>query len=282
LANAVTGSQSIDWLLTHLAQMQNYLFLASFTAIALWEHAAPRFAHRTSARARWFNNLGLMLGGTALTALVLPIARFSAATLAEEHRWGLLNLIELPKALSCVLAIAAIDAATYAVHRLDHAVPLLWRLHQVHHADLEVDCTTSFRAHPLALVWEQSMMLAVIMLIGAPPLAVALTLLLGSTLVVFNHGNIQLAPGVDRWLRWLIVTPDMHRVHHSAVHAESQRNLSAVFPWWDHLFATYQDRPGAGHENLAMGLGELRDPRSLTFGKMLILPLRRLPTVAAV
>jgi sterol desaturase/sphingolipid hydroxylase (fatty acid hydroxylase superfamily) len=281
LANSGSGSLSIDWLLTHLTQLHSFLFMAGFAAVALWEHAAPRFSSRMPGRARWFNNLALMLAGSALTGLLLPIAAMSAAALALQHRWGLLNLIDLPSPLSCAIAIAVMDASAYWVHRLDHAVPLLWRLHQVHHADLEVDCTTSFLAHPLALLWEQSMVLATILLIGAPPLAVAVSLLLHAMLIVFNHGNVRLAPWPEQLLRWFIVTPDMHRVHHSAKLQESQRNLSSLFPWWDHLFGTYQAQPGAGHANMAMGLEEIRDPRLLTLWKMLALPLRRAPLVAS-
>ncbi len=125
------------------------------------------------------------------------------------------------------------------------------------------------------------MLLVTIWLIGAPPLAVALTLLLRSVLLVFNHGNVRLTPRPGRLLRWFIVTPDMHRVHHSAKLQESQRNLSSLFPWWDQLFGTYQAQPSAGHANMAMGLEEMRDPRMLTLWKMLALPLRRAPLVAS-
>lgn len=272
------GSLSIDGLLTTLGQLQNYLLLVVFTVIALWEHLAPRLQSSLETRTRWFTNLSLMLVGSAAARWVLPIASITAATLAQQHGWGLLNRFELPAVLSCVVAMLLLDLGAYGVHRLDHSIPLLWRLHQVHHADLEVDCTTSFRAHPIALIWEQSTISLWVVLIGAPPLAVALTVLLQTVFVVFHHGNLRIAPKLEHWLRWFIVTPDLHRIHHSSIVVESQRNLGTLLPWWDRWLGTYQAQPGAGQAAINLGLAEIRDARILTLWKILLLPFRRQPT----
>jgi sterol desaturase/sphingolipid hydroxylase (fatty acid hydroxylase superfamily) len=263
-----------DWLLEHQAAFQFYLWLGVFGVVALWESFGPRRALGTSAVARWSRNLA-MAGLDALIARVaLPLTAIALAAWSAQHGWGLLNQLSVPFWLAIAVSVAAMDLANYAVHRLFHTVPLLWRCHKIHHSDLDVDCTTALRHHPIEYLLVAGTMLTFIALVGASPVAVLIAATVDLCAAAFNHGNVAIPEAIDRRLRRFMVTPDMHRIHHSALVAEGNRNFGNVFPWWDRLFATYQPAPGIDHKRMDLGLDEARAPEDVTLLKLLALPFR--------
>jgi sterol desaturase/sphingolipid hydroxylase (fatty acid hydroxylase superfamily) len=219
-------------------------------------------------------NLALAALNAILPRIVLPATAVSLAVVAQEQGWGLINLLPVPPAMAFVAAIVALDLAIYIQHVLFHAVPLLWRLHRMHHADPDFDATTGVRFHPLEALVSAAIKLAAVAALGPSPLAVATFEVLLNVTAMFNHGNVRLPRGVDRLLRWAVVTPDMHRIHHSAVPRETNSNFGFNLPWWDRLFGTYMEQPGAGHEGMVIGLNQFRDREDLTLGSMLLQPLR--------
>jgi len=270
-----------EWLIASQAQVQSWLWLGSFGLVAVWESFGPRRPHTsgTATAARWFNNITLTALGALLVQVCLPFAAFAFATLAQQKGWGILNRVHLPLWLSCALAVLIMDLGAYCIHRLFHAVPALWRCHKVHHSELEVDCSTAIRHHPLEFLLVAAANLALIAVIGAPPLAILIATVLGAVAAVFNHGNVAIAPPLEHILRRIVVTPDLHRVHHSVVPVESNRNFANLFPWWDHLFSTYQSQPRVAHETMELGLSEARAAKDVTLWKILLLPFRQGGTV---
>ena len=250
-------------------------FAGILLIMAIWEILAPRRVLTQRKATRWVNNLGLTLGNTFLARVVFPVAAVGVALLATEKGWGVLNQLTLPGWLAGLLAIAGLDLAIYLQHRLFHRVALLWRLHRMHHSDLDYDVTTGARFHPLEILLSQLIKMGVVLLLGAPAGAVvAFEVILNGT-AMFNHGNVCLDLRIDRWLRLLLVTPDMHRVHHSVVHRETDSNFGFNFPWWDRLFGTYRDQPEAGHLAMSIGLANYRDPKWLKINWMLLTPFIR-------
>ena len=263
-----------DWLLAHQARLQTDLLLASFAIVAVWESFAARRALRTGLPRRWFNNLALAALGLAVSSVCLPVAAVTFAMLAEQHGWGLLHRLTLPLWVLCVLGMIVVDLANYAKHRLFHAMPLLWRFHRIHHSDLDVDCGTAIRHHPVEVLAGLGFDLAIIWAFGIPPLAVLLAAILTGIASVFNHGNVPLPEPVDRVLRRIVVTPDMHRVHHSMNGVEGNSNFAMLLPYWDHLFATYRHQPLLGHASMALGIAEAPAAGDVTFLRLLALPFR--------
>jgi sterol desaturase/sphingolipid hydroxylase (fatty acid hydroxylase superfamily) len=202
------------------------------------------------------------------------MAAVGLAAAASERGWGLLNQLDLPPWLALAAAVIALDLVIYIQHVLFHAVPALWRLHRMHHADLDFDVTTGARFHPLEILVSAGIKLAAVAVLGPAALAVLVFEVLLSATAMFNHGNVRLPVAADRWLRRLVVTPDMHRVHHSAVPAETSRNFGFCLPWWDRLFGTYLAQPAAGHERMRIGIAEFRDAAELRLHRMLLQPLR--------
>jgi sterol desaturase/sphingolipid hydroxylase (fatty acid hydroxylase superfamily) len=230
------------------------IFLGLFAVVALWELWAPRRALTVSKPLRWSSNLVLVVLNTVLVRLLFPMTAVGVAALCAAKGWGLLNYFALPLVWAVPLAMVALDFAIWAQHVATHYVPWLWRLHRVHHADLDYDLTTGSRFHPLEIVLSMLLKFAAIAALGAPVLAVGLFEVLLSSAAMFNHGNIRLPLALDRVLRWVIVTPDMHRVHHSVHMDEANRNFGFNLPWWDRLFGTYRSQPRAGHEGMVIGL----------------------------
>ncbi len=259
-----------------LAQSEPYVrlgvFGALFATFALWEVLAPRRAPALPRRRRWSTNLGLFAVDVLVLRLLFPLAGVGIALLVEARGYGVLNALGWPAWVEVVLAFLALDLLIYFQHRLFHAVPVLWRLHKVHHADLGFDLTTGVRFHPVEIVLSMLIKFAAIAALGAPVLAVlAFEIALTGT-ALFNHANIRLAAGVDRRLRWLVVTPDMHRVHHSTYVAETNSNYGFNIPWWDRLFGTYRPQPKDGHTDMRIGLSSIREHTGL--GGLLVLPLQ--------
>lgn len=250
-------------------------FLGIFAAIALWELAAPRRALTVSKGLRWASNLGLVALNTVLLRLLFPLAAVGVAAFTAAHGWGLLNHFRVPFWLAVPVAVIAMDFAIWLHHVMVHAVPALWRLHRMHHADLDYDVTTGARFHPIEIILSMLIKFATIILLGPPAVAVVIFEVLLNATAMFNHGNIRLPARLDRILRRFVVTPDMHRVHHSQADDECNSNFGFNLPWWDRLFGTYRDQPRGGHEGMLIGIRGHGDPREVDrLDGMLILPFR--------
>ncbi|KAA0013863.1 sterol desaturase family protein [Billgrantia pellis] len=262
-----------ETLQTHEPLIRLGIFLLVLAGMALWEMLAARRQQRIRRWQRWPGNLLIVALDTLAVRLAFPLAAVGAALVAAERGWGLFHLLSAPLWLALPLSVLLLDAAIYFQHRLFHAVPWLWRLHRMHHADLEFDVTTGLRFHPLEILISMGIKIAVVMLLGAPAVAVLIFEVLLNATSMFNHGNVRLSERVDRRLRLLVVTPDMHRVHHSIVHRETDSNFGFNLPWWDRLFGTYRDQPGAGHHGMTLGIEAFREPRELRLHRMLIQPL---------
>ena len=250
-------------------------FFSIFALVALWELALPRRRLIHARWLRWYANLGIVALNTVLVWLLVPLAPVAVAAVAESRGWGILNLVALPLWLKVLLALVVLDLVIYLQHVMFHALPVLWRLHRMHHADLDFDVTTGSRFHPIEIVVSVSIKMAAVVLIGPPAVAVLVFEILLNGASMFNHGNVRLPAGVDRALRWIVVTPDMHRVHHSDVPAETNSNFGFNLPWWDRLFGTYRAQPSLGHEYMMIGIDAFREPRELHLHRMLAQPLRR-------
>jgi len=249
------------WMSAHEAMIRLGCFLTVVTAMALWERIAPRRSLALPRSTRWFSNLGLMVLGSVAARLLVPVAATGVALFAARQGSGLFNQIAAPAWVALVVSVVALDAAIYLQHLMFHAVPLLWRLHLVHHADVDVDTSTGVRFHPIEIVVSLLIKCAVILLLGPPVAAVILFEVLLNATALFNHGNVRLPRALDRRLRWLVVTPDMHRVHHSVHSDETNSNFGFNLPWWDRLCGTYRAQPRDGHSGMIIGLHEPRDPR---------------------
>ena len=247
-------------------------FIGIFVVAAIWELLAPRRVLTTSKTARWVSNLGITFLNPLVVHFLFPVLAVEMALKVHASGWGLLNILELPHWLKLVIGVAVLDLIIYLQHVIFHAIPLLWRLHMVHHADLDFDVTTGLRFHPIEIVLSMGIKLSAVALIGPPVAAVLVFEVLLNATAMFNHGNIRLSPKIDRILRCLIVTPEMHRVHHSVIIRETNSNFGFNLPWWDRLFGTYRDQPAKGHETMTIGLSQFRDPQRLTLPWLLALP----------
>jgi sterol desaturase/sphingolipid hydroxylase (fatty acid hydroxylase superfamily) len=247
-------------------------FVGAALPLAAWEAWAPRRSPSVDRAWRWPNNLAMVVVGALLLRAVFPLAAVGAAAMAQEAGWGLLNAWRFGTIPVFVLSLLVLDFAIWAQHRLFHRVPLLWRLHRMHHTDVDIDVTTGLRFHPLELALSMLIKVGIVLLLGAPPLAVLAFEVLLNASSLFNHANIALSPRADAWLRCVVVTPDMHRVHHSWDPRETDTNFGFNLPWWDRLFGTYQAQPRLGHLGMTIGLHEFRDPRELRLDRMLLQP----------
>ncbi|MFZ1120489.1 MAG: sterol desaturase family protein [Candidatus Binataceae bacterium] len=250
------------------------VFFAVFTAMALWEAAAPRRIRSYSRFRRWPSNLAVVALNTALIRILLPTTAVALALLGANRGWGLLNNVPVPPWMAVVASIVLLDAAIYLQHVMFHAVPALWRVHRMHHADLDFDVTTGVRFHPIEVVLSMLIKFAVVVALGAPALGVLIFEVLLNATSMFNHGNVRIPIRLDRYLRWLLVTPDMHRVHHSIVVGETNSNFGFNLPWWDRLLGTYRDQPAAGHDGMTIGIEQFRVARELWLDRMLLQPFR--------
>lgn len=250
-------------------------FAGVFVLVALWERAAPKRILTVSRPVRWSNNLGLVVLNSVVLRLLFPAAAVGVAAFAAQQGWGLMNYYSLPSFLAVVLAVIALDMVIYIQHVLVHAVPALWRLHRVHHADLDFDVTTGARFHPIEIILSILIKFATIVVLGPPLVAVVIFEVLLNATAMFNHANLHLPANIDRVLRWFVVTPDMHRVHHSVEDDETNSNFGFNLPWWDRLFGTYRDQPRAGHLGMNIGIHHYRDKRSVSWlPGILSLPFR--------
>ena len=225
-----------ETLLSNEVSIRLGFFFGVFAMMAAWELAAPRRQLRQSKAVRWYANLGIVVLNTVLARIVFPLAPVAVAIVAAERGWGFLHVMEIPFWVAVVIAVVILDFAIYMQHIMVHAVPVLWRLHRMHHADLDFDVTTGARFHPVEILLSIAIKMAVIVLIGAPAVAVLIFEVLLNATSMFNHSNVALPLGLDRVLRLFVVTPDMHRVHHSELPHETNSNFGFNLPWWDRLF----------------------------------------------
>lgn len=236
-------------------------FAGVFALMALWELLAPRRTLTVRKPLRWGSNLGLVFLNSFLLRLVAPIGAVGVALFAEAKGWGLFQAVDVPYWFAVASSVLLLDLAIYLQHVMFHAVPLFWRLHMVHHADLDFDVTTGLRFHTIEILLSFGIKAGAILLLGTPAVAVLIFEVLLNATSMFNHSNVRMPLIVDRVVRWLVVTPDMHRVHHSLHPNETNSNFGFNLPWWDRLFGTYRDQPVDGHTSMAIGLSQFPDER---------------------
>jgi len=250
-------------------------FVSLLILFAVWERLTPRRAMTARRAIRWVSNLGLVVLGSLAVPLLLPIASLAMAALAAERGWGLFNNYDWPYPVVFLLSVVLLDFFIYLQHVLFHAVPTLWCLHRVHHSDVDLDASSGVRFHFLEIVLSMVIKLAAIVTLGPPVLAVlAFEVILNGT-SLFNHANIKLPPKVDALVRLVIVTPDMHRVHHSVIRKETDSNFGFNLSVWDRLFGTYRAQPAKGHEGMTIGIEDFREERDQWLDRLLWQPVRR-------
>lgn len=250
-------------------------FFGVLAVVAAWEAIAPRRQLTDNKGRRWLTNLSLIVIDTAVVRFFLPVLPVGMALVAQQHGWGILNVIALPTWIKTILAVVALDLVIYLQHVLFHFLPIMWRLHRMHHTDLDIDVTTGSRFHPIEILISMGIKVATVSLIGTPAVAVVVFEVALNATSQFNHGNIRIRDTLDRWLRLFVVTPDMHRVHHSIIPRETNSNFGFNLPWWDRLCGTYRPQPEQGHMAMTIGLKEFRDPATLNLPRLLIQPFAR-------
>jgi len=262
-----------DFIMANEVPLRLGFFFSVFAVMTAWEILAPKRALTVSKTVRWANNLGLVVFNSYILRLVFPAAAVGMAAFASEQGWGLLNYYPVPSMMAIVVSVIAMDFIIYLQHVMVHAVPVLWRLHRVHHADLDYDVTTGARFHTVEILLSMLIKFATIVVLGSPVVAVFIFEVILHATAMFNHGNVSLPKSLDRVLRWFLVTPDMHRVHHSVEDDEANSNFGFSLPWWDRLFGTYRDQPRAGHEGMTIGIHTYRDTKQVSWlPGMLALP----------
>lgn len=249
-------------------------FFGVLLTMALWEALAPRRERSFSRMSRWPSNFGLVAFNTLALRLIVPTAAVGAALFSKERGWGFFNQLELPEWIEILAVVLILDLVIYAQHVLFHRVPVLWRLHRMHHTDLDLDVTSGARFHTIEIFASMGIKLAVVTALGAPALGVLIFEILLNATSMFNHANVRIPARLDRLLRLVLVTPDMHRVHHSVIRRETDSNFGFNLPWWDRMFNTYRDQPAAGHLGMTIGIGQFQSSRELLLDRMLTQPFR--------
>lgn len=262
-----------QFIMQHEVPLRLGFFFGIFALMAVWELLAPRRDLSTSRLLRWSNNLGLVFFNSIILRLLFPAAAVGMAVFAGQQGWGLFNYREVSFLVAVMASVVIMDFIIYLQHVMVHAVPILWRFHRVHHADLDFDVTTGARFHPFEIILSMLIKFAIILLLGPPLVAVVIFEVVLSTTAMFNHANVRLPQSLDRWLRWMVVTPDMHRVHHSIHDDETNSNFGFNLPWWDRLFGTYRKQPRDGHQGMTIGIHRYREPKMVSWlPGMLVLP----------
>lgn len=270
-----------EWIMSNGPAIRLGFFAGIFGLMALWEVAAARRELTASKGRRWLGNLGLVLLDTLIVRLLFPAAVVGVALMVEELGWGMFNLFSVPYWVAVLVSVAVLDCVIYVQHVMFHAIPALWRLHLVHHADLDIDVTTGIRFHPFEIVISVLIKLAAVSVLGPPVLGVFIFEVLLNGLAMFNHANVRIPLPLDRVLRWIIVTPDMHRVHHSVDHVEHNTNFGFNLSCWDRLLGTYRDQPAKGHQEMIIGLKSFRDRTWQTLPRILAMPFFKQAASAA-
>lgn len=252
-----------NFVLQREAMVRLGIFALVFVSMLAWELLAPRRDLTVPRKLRWVNNLGLFVLNSMVLRLLFPAAAVGLALSVADIGWGLFNLLDLPFWFEAAAAVLLLDLAIYLQHILMHRVPLLWRLHRVHHADLDIDLTTGSRFHTIEIIVSMLIKWGVILLLGPALVAVLIFELLLNGMAIFNHANVSLPPAVEKVVRYLLVTPDMHRVHHSTVKRETDSNYGFNLSIWDRVFGTYIDQPEMGHDGMTIGISEFRDAKQV-------------------
>ena len=266
-----------EFLLAHEPTIRLSIFLGVFTAMAAWEALAPRRARTHGRLWRWPSNIAIVGLNIVILKIVFPVAAIEFAASVHGGGLGLMGLFSLPGWIEFLVAIVILDLAIYLQHILFHAAPSLWRLHRMHHQDLDFDVTTGVRFHPVEILLSMGIKFMVIAALGPSAAAVLVFEAVLNGMSMFNHANAKIPLGVDAVLRKLVVTPDMHRVHHSISPNETNSNFGFNLSVWDRLFGTYRDQPAAGHEAMTIGIEQFRERRELRLDRLLLQPFRGKP-----
>lgn len=271
--SSVKNMNMSEFVMSHEVVIRLGFFLGILAIMALWELSAPRRMLTSPKIHRWINNLGIVFLNSFLLRIIFPAAAVGMTVFTQEHGWGLFNYAQIPYTIVVVVSVVIMDFAIYLQHVMFHALPVLWRMHRMHHADLDFDVTTGVRFHPFEIILSMLIKFAVIAVMGPPVLAVVAFEVVLNVTSMFNHGNVRMPGSIDHMLRWFVVTPDMHRVHHSMDDHETNSNFGFNLPWWDRLLGTYRAQPRMGHEGMTIGLRDFRDPkRCITLLGMLAIP----------
>lgn len=262
---------------SHADAVRLAVFLLLFVLLAAAEHLRPRRPLTVSKLARWRVNLAIVALDTLVARLLLPFAPFALAAWLQGRGWGVFNALSFSGPLAILAGVLLLDLTIYTQHRLFHRMPVLWRIHRMHHTDLDLDVSSGTRFHPVEIVLSLAIKLVAVAIFGIAPQAVLLFEIILNACSMFSHANLALPPALDRWLRLVVVTPDMHRVHHSVIVRETDSNFGFNVPWWDRLFGSYRAQPRDGHLGMTIGLKEWRDQRDLG-----LWPLLRLPFIAKI
>ena len=264
-----------NWVLANEITIRLSFFFGVFAIMAIWEVLAPKRELKIAKACRWANNLGLVFLNSIVLRFLFPAAAVGVALFAQQHGWGLFNYQSVPFLFAVVASVILMDLVIYIQHVMVHAFPLLWRLHRVHHADLDYDLTTGARFHTLEIILSMLIKFATILLLGPPLIAVVIFEVVLNAMAMFNHGNVRLPRSLDRVLRWFVVTPDMHRIHHSVEDDETNSNFGFNLSIWDRLFGTYRDEARAGHMGIRFGIHGFDDPKQTNnIIGMLLLPFK--------
>jgi len=262
----------MEALLRHTSNVYAFIYFGLIIGLALIECVVPRRRAGDILGQRWTGNFGVLIVGIVVTRLLFPIASVEWSRVCRTNGWGILNHGAFPDWVGYIATVLLLDLAMYTNHYLNHRLALLWRIHRTHHTDHEYDFSTSVRFHPFEMLSDTAITLAFIAVIGAPPVAVFVAQVLLMSINFLEHANVRIPPGWDRVLRWVVVTPEMHRIHHSQDLGDSRANLGGLFTWWDRLFGTYLEQPAAGQDRIAFGVAEFSDRKHLKLPWMLALP----------
>jgi sterol desaturase/sphingolipid hydroxylase (fatty acid hydroxylase superfamily) len=263
-----------EFLLQNEPRVRLAVFLVVLVVMAVWELVSPRRRQEIPRLIRWSNNFALVVIDSVVVRIAFPLVAVGLAVFVQHQGWGLFNYVLLPVFFKIILSLIIFDLVIYVQHVVFHAVPFLWRLHRVHHSDLEFDVTTALRFHPLEIILSMGLKLLLVLGVGPPAFAVLVFEVVLNATAMFNHSNVKIPLGFERILRLFVVTPDMHRVHHSIIPTETNSNFGFNLPWWDWLLGTYRDQPTHGHEGMAIGVAQFRNRREQWLDKLLLQPLR--------
>jgi len=261
-----------EWIISNEPVIRLGSFAGIFGLMAIWEILASRRELTTGKGRRWLGNLSLVVLDTLVVRLLFPTAALGMAAMVKDLGWGVLNVVSVPYWSAVLISIVVLDLAIYFQHVMFHALPALWRLHMVHHADLDLDVTSGSRFHPIEIVLSMFIKLGVISVLGPPLLGVLIFEVVLNALAMFNHANARIPLPLDRVLRWIIVTPDMHRVHHSVEKPEHNSNFGFNLSCWDRVLGTYKDQPAKGHEGMIIGLKSFRERSWQSLPRLLSMP----------
>ena len=273
----------MQWLVKSASDVYALDYFGIIIVMSLLEYAVPRREAGTTLRLRWVSNFGIAIISTIVIRALFPLVGVGWASLCRERGWGLFNHLAVPAWLPFVVTLFALDLGAYGQHYLLHRLPWLWRLHRAHHTDHDCDFSTGARFHPLESIFTNGITLAVIGVVGAPPLAVFVSQLVSTAIGFIEHSNVRVPPSLDRLVRLLIVTPDMHRIHHSQELGESLANYGGTFTWWDRLLGTYRDRAVRGPDGIVFGVEGFDNRKHQTLlwllaQPFLAEPLQQIPT----